>query len=49
MKFNIDEYLRIIESLLNGNMDQEAYEAGLEFARIFWIIFINIFLFNNIK
>lgn len=38
MKFNIDEYLRIIESLLNENMNQEAYEAGLAFARIFWIL-----------
>lgn len=38
MKFNIDEYLRIIKDLLNGNMNQEAYAAGLKFARIFWII-----------
>ena len=35
MKFNIDEYLRIIKDLLNGNMNQEAYAAGLKFARIF--------------
>lgn len=38
MKFKIDEYLRIIKDLLNENMNQEAYAAGLKFARIFWII-----------
>ena len=38
MKFNIDEYLRIIKDLLNENMNQEAYAAGLKCARIFWII-----------
>lgn len=53
MEFSVEEYLKIIESLLNGNTNQEAFEAGLIFARIFWgiisVVVITIIVFSMWK
>lgn len=36
MEFSVEEYFKIIENLLNGNTNQEAFKAGIIFAKIFW-------------